>query len=115
MATKGEKGYWRGKKRPDIAAKQRVARTGPNNPNWKGGRYIDEAGYVRLWIGGKQIREHRLVMEKHLGRPLLATEEVHHINQIKDDNRIENLQLVIREFHFAQVTCPHCKNSFMVK
>lgn len=85
------------KHRPESIAKMREAqlakeRIGPANPNWKGSflsrgyRYISQPG-------GKAILEHRLVMEQVLGRPLEATEVVHHINGVKTDNRPENLEI----------------------
>lgn len=69
------------------------------NPNYRGGRFIDQHGYVvvlnprRTTHRDRYIYEHRLVMEEDLGRPLSRDEHVHHRNGVKTDNRIENLQL----------------------
>lgn len=43
---------------------------------------------------GRRMLEHRWVMEQHIGRKLLRSEQVHHINHDRLDNRIENLELV---------------------
>jgi hypothetical protein len=50
-------------------------------------------GYVFVWDGDRRVAEHRFVMEQKLGRRLTNSEHVWHINEIKDDNRPENLEL----------------------
>lgn len=61
--------------------------------------HTNKQGYrvLGFTIGGKLrgILEHRLIMEKHLGRTLKSYENIHHKNGVKDDNRLENLEVWI--------------------
>jgi len=76
----------------EITIKTMTARTGERHPRWQGGRFKTAAGYIKL-VNNEY--EHRTIMAGYLGRPLMMGESVHHKNGIRDDNRIENLELRI--------------------
>jgi len=104
----------------------RGSRRGPANPYWKGGRYKDNAsGYILVYnpqhpFAKKKgyVVEHRLVMEKFLGRYLRKNELVHHKNGVKDDNRVENLEIILvlgGGQHYGNIWCPFCNKQFKIK
>lgn len=77
------------------------AQMGERSHLWKGGRRKHAAGYIQVKRrdhphAGKDgyVMEHRLVMEAHLGRYLTADEEVHHLDGVKSNNQLENLQVL---------------------
>lgn len=92
-------------------AKDRASwKRGPQHPRWKDGRSVTTGGYIKIWLAPSDplypmahkdgyIFEHRLIMARHLGKVLDRSEEVHHKNRDKKDNRIENLELLSKKDH----------------
>ena len=89
----------------NIPTRNFCGRSGSLSSRWKGGRFKTTQGYIHILSPGhpraykyrQYVPEQILVVEKHLNRYLSKEEAIHHINEIKDDNRLENLYLFPNE------------------
>lgn len=105
-------------KKRNIQCQRTGPRSGSGHPEWKGGRIVDKDGYISIYTldhpnqrkHTPYILEHRLVMEKEIGRYLTRAEVVHHRDGNKQNNAIENLELFSSNGEHLRVTlkgqCP---------
>ena len=94
---------------------------------FRGMRYKNPEGYIVITLpkndpfvsmthtAKNKIFEHRYLIAKALNRLLTNEEIVHHKNGIKDDNCLENLQIVVRQNHRGEVICPHCHKAYTIQ
>lgn len=86
--------YARANGKTNLGIEEPVAR-----PNYGKGFTIDKDGYRRVFYNGSYVREHRLIMERHLGRKLKPNECVHHKNGNRKDNLLANLKVMTFSEH----------------
>jgi hypothetical protein len=93
--------------RPRV--KPLAGRKGPDHPAWKGGRTVDRDGYIRLYLPdhpwprkGGYVLAHVAAMELHIGRRILPREVVHHRDHDRQNNALDNLELMDCAEHMRQ-------------
>lgn len=81
---------------------------------WSGkskGISLKPNGYYEITTGKNKGRSlHSVIMEIHIGRKLKKDEIVHHVNGVKTDNRIENLEIMTRSEHAKHHAMESLKN-----
>src|SRR5687767_10040755 len=89
-----------------VPLKPLKGKKGKTHPAWKGGFRIDDDGYIRTYAPdhpwprrGGYVPEHVRLMELHIGRRIRSDEVVHHRNEDRQDNRLENLELMMGPAH----------------
>lgn len=84
---------------------------GKKSNRWKGGMRKGSDGYTLIRINKKYKRFARYLMEKHLGKKLEKSEDIHHKNNNKVDDRIENLVVMSKKEHGRLSSKKHWNNS----
>ena len=87
--------------RSDASVRMQRRRLGYTSKMVEFCREFESNGYVHKRIKGGYRREHIIIVEEAYRRKLKADEVVHHINGIKNDNRIENLVILTKSEHNA--------------
>ena len=105
------------RKKMSIAAKIRIQNK-HHNYEFGGFEKRRQDGYIHVYLPTHPdstkdgfVMKHRLVMERHLGTRIKKSEIVHHINHIRDDNRIDNLQLMT----FSEHAALHMKERYEIR
>lgn len=109
--SKYSQGYGAGQHTRFVKGHGQRPLKGPKNAAWRGGRVVMTSGYVLLYAPDHPhaskgyVPEHRVVVEKRLGRILDRGERVHHLNHVRGDNRDENL--ILFPSHSAHIQAEH--------
>lgn len=112
----------------NFCSKACASRWTAKNRSTTKGRYTTSKGYIAIYqpqhpdaSKGGYMMEHRLVMEKIIGRRLLRTEVVHHLDGNRANNRPRNLEMLTKQAHDSlpkrrtgTIHCPHCAEKILI-